>query len=307
MPPLRKSRVAAFLVLLVAMALPHAAAAQAGQPVDPPQLYELRTADGNVYIGRIISEEDGRLIFETITGIRMDVNAAFVRLRPARGRLVDGEFWATDRHTSRLFFAPTGRPVAAGDGYVGFFWVIPFVGYGASDNLTLAGGVPPVGDLSQTPVWLAPKVRVLNLPGTQASAGVFALHVPGDDCASWSATGGCIRGESSWAGVAYGIGTWGDDDVAVHAGAGITFGSGEFGGGLVPVMIGGERRIGRRTKLLTENWFIPGEGAAASAGWRRIGDRWTWDFGWMFVFGTGANEGLPYFPIVSFAYGFGGR
>jgi hypothetical protein len=304
MPSARATLICMILVVLAGGLMVAPLAAQAGAGADPPALYELRTADGNVYIGRIISEEDGRITFETITGLRLEVNAAFVRLRPARGRIVDGQFWATDRHTSRLFFTPTARTIPSGEGYVGFFWVIPFVGYGATDNVSLAGGVPPFGDLSESPIWLAPKVRVVNTPQMQASTGVFAVRMPGDSCASYGPGGNCIADEGGWSGIVYGVGTFGDDDVAFHAGAGVTFGSGDT---LTPVMLGGERRVGQRTKLLTENWFIPGEGAAVSAGWRRIGERWTWDFGWMFLFGTGDDVGTPYFPIVSFAYGFGGR
>jgi hypothetical protein len=306
------ARIVLLLAVLSVVAAPALAQQQTPElptPVPAPSasdpLHELRTADGNKYIGRVISEEDGRLTFETITGVRMEVNRAFVRLRPAQGRLVDGEFWATDKHTTRLFFAPTGRSIPAGEGYVGMFWVLPFVGFGATDNITLAGGLPPVGDLSSTPVWLAPKVRVMNRPDRQASAGVFAIHIPGDDCTPMP-DGSCRRSDDGgWFGIGYGIATFGNDDSALHVGAGVTFGSGDAPNGRVPVMVGGEHRIGKRTKLLTENWLIPGEGSALSLGWRRIGERWTWDYGWMMLLG---GEGdLPYIPIISFSYGFGGR
>jgi hypothetical protein len=306
--PLRRracnARLAAALLGLVLCLVPLPCSSQS--PASPDSLYQLRTADGNTFIGRVVSEAEGRIVFETITGTRLELNRAFVRLRPARGRLVDGEFWDTDRHTSRLFFAPTGRTLPAGEGYVGLFLVLPFVGYGATDDLTLAGGIPPAGDFTTSPFWVAPKIRVLNQPGRQASAGVFAIHVPRGGCRR-DVDGSCLPDpdEGGWLGITYGVATFGDDDNAIHAGAGVTFGTGDVEAGRFPIMVGGERRVGRRSKLLSENWLIPGQGGAASVGVRRIGERWTWDFGWMFLFG--GDDDLPYFPIISFSYGFGGR
>ncbi|HUF49515.1 MAG TPA: hypothetical protein VMN60_01695 [Longimicrobiales bacterium] len=300
---LRWRLLASALVALAFVVVADPAAAQLPPAVE--SLFELRTADGNKFIGRVISETEGLIVFESITGTRLELNRAFVRLRPARGRLVDGEFWEADRHTSRLFFAPTGRTLAAGEGYIGLFLILPFIGYGATDNLTLAGGIPPAGDFASSPVWLAPKFRVLNQPERQVSAGLFAIHLPRTGCADFEVD--CEDEEGGWVGITYGIATFGSDDAAIHAGGGVTFATGDVDAGKIPLMVGGERRVGRRTKLLTENWLIPGEGGAASVGLRRIGERWTWDFGWMFLFGGESGDDVPYFPVISFSYGFGGR
>ena len=63
--------------------------------------------------------------------------------------------------------------------------------------------------------------------------------------------------------------------------------------------------MSRGNKLITENSLIPGEGGAVSGGVRRLGRRWTVDYGLMALFGPDAEE-VPYFPIVSFSYAFGG-
>jgi hypothetical protein len=227
-------------------------------------------------------------------------------------RVVDGEFWAEDKHTTRLFFAPTGRTLRTGEGYAGLFFILPFVGYGATDNVTIAGGMPLIGSLDQVPVWIAPKLRVHNADGVQVSTGVFAVHVPGSTYYDYEPNnpygpGRERRDPSQFVGIAYGVGTFGDNDNALHLGTGVTFGGDETE---VPLMIGGEFRTSRRHKFITENWLLPVTGGGAlSGGIRFMGDRWTTDLGLMAIFGTDdwGGESIPYFPIVSFSYAFGGR
>jgi hypothetical protein len=285
----------------LAAAVPPAAAQEPAGPFPADSLQELRRADGSRVIGHVIGQRGDTVVFETVTGEQVEVRRRFVRIRPVRGRFVEGEFWPEDRHGTRLFFAPTGRTLRQGEGYGGVFLVLPFVGYGATDGVTLAGGMPWVGGtLQDTPVWIAPKVRLLDRPTAQVSTGVFAIRLPGNEyCA---AECGALR-PRSWNVIAYAVGSFGGGDDALHAGTGVFVGSDRTE---VPVMLGGERRVGRRFKLITENWLVPGDGGAVSAGLRRMGDSWTVDYGIMAVFGDGAEE-VPYFPIVSFSYAFGGR
>lgn len=293
---------------LALAALP--ATAQDAVPVPAPEaveadtvIYELRRAGGSPIYGVVVSETEDRVVFESIDGMRIELNRRFASLRPARGRVVSGEFWPEDRNSTRLFFAPTGRTLEAGQGYGGVFLVLPFVGYGATDDLTLAGGMPPVGDdASTTPLWLAPKLRIHDAPGTQISTGVFAMYTP-----AYPGSGHCDQyycdppRDGAWDAIAYTMGTFGGADDALHLGMGVAY-VGEDKVVRIPMLVGGELRTSSRNKLITENWLIPGEGGAAMVGTRRIGRRWTTDLGWMFLFGNGS---VPYFPILSFSYAFG--
>jgi len=291
--------------VLAALAAPVGLHAQQPRQEPGDSIFELRVGDGARTHGRVVEVTDDRLVFETITGVRMEVNRAFVRLRPARGRIVDGEFWPEDRHTTRLFFAPTGRTLRAGDGYAGVFFILPFVGYGASDDVTLAGGMPLIGEAGSTPVWIAPKLRIHHTSQSQISTGVFAIRVPGEERYDHG-TGGSSRESGSFVGIAYGIATFGDLDNALHIGSGVTLGVDDTD---VPIMIGGEFRMSRRHKLISENWALPlNSVGAVSGGVRFLGDRWTTDLGLMALFGESGGDGfeIPYFPIVSFSYAFGG-
>jgi hypothetical protein len=269
--------------------------------ISPDSLQQLRLGDGSRHIGYVVELQQDRIIFETISGVRIEANRAFARLTNVRGRIVEGEFWPEDRNATRLFFAPTGRSLRTGEGYAGAFLMLPFVAVGATDDVTLAGGMPPFGSLDQIPIWIAPKLRVVNLPRTQASVGLLAVNLPGHDSWDWE-TSEYTRKSGEAVGVVYGISTFGDLDNALHAGAGVAF-STRDGFGEVPLMVGGEMRMSRRNKLITENWYIPGTGGAISGGVRIMGDRWTTDLGWAALL-----EGeVPYLPVVSFSYNFGGR
>jgi len=268
----------------------------------PDSLQQLRLGDGSRHIGRVVELQQDRVIFETIAGVRIEANRAFARITPVRGRIVEGEFWPEDRNATRLFFAPTGRTLPGGEGYAGAFLLLPFVAVGATDDFTIAGGIPPFGSLDEVPIWIAPKLRVVNLPRTQVSAGLFAMHLPGAESWEWE-TGQTTRTSGETVGIVYGVGTFGDLDNALHAGAGVAFGSND-GFGRVPLMVGGEMRVSRRNKLITENWYLPGDGAAFSGGVRIMGERWTTDLG-LAAFADGGS--VPYLPVVSFSYNFGGR
>ena len=69
-------------------------------------------------------------------------------------------------------------------------------------------------------------------------------------------------------------------------------------------MFGEETRVGRRTKLLTENYFLPGEtGLVFSGGFRCLGERFSADVGVMGAAGDG--ELGCCLPLVNVSYAVG--
>ena len=66
---------------------------------------------------------------------------------------------------------------------------------------------------------------------------------------------------------------------------------------------GGETRVGRYTKLISENLFVPGEdGVILSAGMRFFGRRLSADAG---LAGFAGEDGGCCFPLVNVVYNFG--
>jgi hypothetical protein len=293
---LRAARALTLVLLALAAALaPSPAAAQVPERIAVSDtLVEVRLSDGSTLFGRVVEVQDERIVLETQAGARVELSRPQIRsLRRVSGVVRDGVVWEDDPHGTRLFFAPTGRALAAGEGYFGVYELFfPFVTFGVTDRLTLAGGTPIIPDAIGELAYLGPKLLLVDAPRMKLSVGVFAGFYDGGT-----------------AGIAYGVGTWGDRDNAFTAGAGWGFTS-EGGDGSVSdrplVMLGAESRAGRRTKVLTENYFVFGEsGALLSGGLRFFGERLSADAGLGLAYG--GDDLACCLPLINFVYSFGER
>jgi hypothetical protein len=192
-----------------------------------------------------------------------------------------------DPNPTRLFFGPTGRSLRQGQGYVAVYEVmLPFVQVGLTDRISVGAGTPLLfGGGSEHPFWITPKVQVLSRPNTQAAVGVMHFFNVSD---------GNL-------GIAYGAITQGNTDTAITLGAGYAYTrtSGEVDGAAVG-MVGGEHRVSRRVKLITENYIFTG-GGMASIGVRFLGEHLAADLG--LVVPIGAEEAIA-FPMVNFLWQF---
>ena len=278
-------------LLLFAFLAPAAPArAQAGQPAQAAEgradVHELVLRDGSRLFGRIERETDTEVVFRThsgatVTARRIDI----VSLKRVKGRVEQGEFLRTDLHSSRLFFAPTGRSLDKGQVSVGVFeFLAPFVQVGVTDRFSVGGGTPLVFGIDEEyrPFWFTPKYQVLNTEQVQAAVGVLQLfNIDGDS-----------------AGIAYGVSTFGNSDNALTVGAGVAYASDERGG---VVMVGGERRVRNNLKLITENYVWKSGDGILSGGVRFIGERLSADLALAFPLGVGDFFA---FPVVNFMYVF---
>lgn len=274
------------------------ASAQASAPVPATvaadTVTEVRLKDGSVLVGRVDSSMVSQIVLITRSGTRMEIpRAEIISMRPVTLQ-ANGEFWTEDPNLTRLFFSPTGRTLPKGEGYVSaYFLFLPFVAYGATDWLTIAGGTPILPGAFGEIFYVAPKIRVLEHGKTSVSAGAL----------SFFATRAVGEGN---AGILYGVGTYGSGNNAITLGAGWFYAQadGYANTSDEPVfMVGGERRISRRVKLVTENWLSvgPGVNGFVSGGFRFIGDRLSADLGFAGLLGEGCCA-----PLINFSWSFGG-
>lgn len=283
------------LLLAAALTVPAGAAAQVENAAVADSLYEVRLSDGSVLYGRVTAETPDELTLVTQSGATVRLRRdQVVAITPLRGRVVNGEVWGDDPHATRLFFGPTARAVPRGEGYLGVYELFfPFVTYGVTDRFTISGGTPVIPEAIGEVFYLAPKYEVLRTPTVSAAVGVLALFATGQE-------------EFGSAGLLYGVGTFGGSDRALTVGATVPFiaAEGESDVGDQPAfMVGGEARISRRTKFITENYFVAGEsGALVSAGVRFFGERLSADFGVGMGFADGDNACC--LPLVNFVYSF---
>jgi hypothetical protein len=226
---------------------------------------ELELNDGSSVIGRVESVGEGRFVFRTTSGVEMTVEDLAVRsLKPVTGHIVNGELWREDPNPTRLFFAPTGRSLKKGEAYFGVYELfLPFVQVGVTDRISIGAGTPLIFGDFERPFWVTPKVQLLERRATAVSAGV--MHFFNVDEAS--------------IGIAYGVVTQGSADSAATIGVGYAYDrSDDDDAGSAVVMIGGEHRVSRRIKFVTENYVFKG-GGFASGGLRFFGEKLSADFG----------------------------
>jgi len=260
-------------------------------------IVEVRLTDGSVFHGRIVQETETLVVIETAGGARVELPRERIQsMAPARGQIVDGRFWPADPTRSRLLFAPSARPMLRGEAYVANYMLFfPFVAYGLSDRFSIAGGTPLFPEIIGEVFYLAPKYTLVSGPGMDVAVGTLALFL----------TRELDRGSF---GIVYGVGTFGDADRALTAGAGWGFrlsGDDAFVSDEPVLVLGGETRTGARTKLLSEGWFVLGNGASGvlSGGVRFFGDRLSGDLG----LGVLIDDGVECCaPVLNFVFGFGG-
>ena len=274
---------AAVIVLAVLGPAPSVSAAEDAQEIT----YELKLRDGSRLYGTLETEGTDTVSFRTLTGALVTATRDdIVSLERVTGVVRDGEFLSDDANRTRLFFGPTGRALPKGQVYVGTFQIImPWVQVGVTDRFSIGGGTPLVFgfDESERPFWVTPRIQVFDRGDLHAGAGV--IHVLG------------FSGDS--AGIAYGVMTTGTTSSSLTVGAGMAY-TGD-GDRAAVVMVGGDRRVRRNLKLITENYIWQGGGGIVSGGVRFIGDRLSADVGLGIpLFG----EGLVVFPIVNFVYVF---
>jgi len=272
-------------------------------------LYEVRLADGSTIIGRVIAADSVRVTLETISAVRVELpRAQIISLRPSRGKVQKGELWTEDPNTSRLFFGPTARTVRRGQGYFGVYQLLfPYLAYGVTDDFTVAGGTPVFPGIIGEAFYVAPKARIFATEKTQIGLGVLAFFVTRDV-------------DEGPFGIGYAVGTFGGNDNAVTAGAGLGFLGGDIAS-KPAFLLGGETRISSRLKLITENYLVLYEGSDSdpfggtpntntevlslvSLGFRFFGEHLSADFGIGAGVGVDGGAGCC-IPLVNFVYAFG--
>jgi hypothetical protein len=266
-----------------------ASGAAAQDPPDrimrPMTLFELVLKDGSRMYGEVAQETDEGIVFKTHAGASVTVRRADVAsLKKLSGTIHAGEFLPPDPNATRLFFAPTGRSLKRGQVYLGVYeFVMPFVQVGVTDRLSIGGGTPLVFGIEEwdRPFWITPKLQVLDTSKTQVAVGI--LHA--------------FDSDGDGGGIAYTVVTRGSDVGSFTAGAGLGYAN--DGGRAGVVMLGGEARISRSVKAITENYIWKGGRGVASAGVRFFGERVSADLALAFPIGA---DGFYVFPVVNFMY-----
>ncbi|MFL5489211.1 MAG: hypothetical protein ACJ8AJ_12100 [Gemmatimonadaceae bacterium] len=254
---------------------------------DSAHLQILTLRDGSTLVGRITAIGQDTLTVESSVG-QLSVPLASVRRVQEVGsdRMKNGEYWFPNPNATRLFFAPSGRMLEKGEGYVSDYEVFfPGAAVGVTDNVSIGGGVSlfPAG-LDEQIYYFTPKIGAALQENVNVALGALII--------------GGIADEST-VGIVYGVGTLGTPDASVTAGLGYGF-AGTTMSRTPVAMLGGELRVSRRVGLVTENYIIPDTGANPifSYGVRLMGEKMTVDLALFNASGSGSAIGLPFVDFV---------
>jgi hypothetical protein len=248
-------------------------------PVDSNVAVHLR--DGSVVYGRLERLDADSVIVRSTAGRLALARSSVREVRDAGAahRRDDGsvDYWFPNPHSSRLAFAPTGRMLGQGEGYVADHDIlVGSFAVGLTDRITIGGGGFLIPD---SRAWfVTPKVGLVQGEDFNLAVGAIA--------GGW--------GTSETGGVGYLVGTFGGSDRSVS----LAVGNGFTGSGPVRsqvFMVGGEARVARRLSLLSENYFGTDlSGGAVSYGVRILGERTSVDL----VFFNSVSK--PVFPGIPF-------
>ena len=199
-----------------------------------------------------------------------------------------------DPNSHRLFFAPTAKPIPAGQASFSIIEIFfPAVSLGIADIVSLNGGISilPTGIAAQL-VYVTSKITFFQSNNFSVAAGLGYTNIVGSF--GLEKGGGVLY---------YGVGTYGGEDKSITVGGGFF----DLVGATPPseflLLIGGELRISKSVKLITENYIIPaGDFALASIGIRFFGKHLAGDFGLLTTIQK--KERIPLFPWIGFTYNF---
>jgi hypothetical protein len=246
---------------------------QAQTEPDTLKLWTIEMNNENEYLGKIISRDSEKIVFETRELGRITINVRDIKsIREViPDQIVEGEYWFENPQATRYFWAPTGYGLRRETGYYQNVWIFfNQFSYGFSDNFSIGVGIVPLflfGGLP-TPIWITPKVSIPLAEKFHLGAGALIGTVVGED-----AGGGF--------GIAYGTTTFGTRDRNFNLGLGYGFADGDWARHPT-VTLSAMVRTGRRGYLLTENYVIDTGYETLvllSLGGRRVGKKLSLDFG----------------------------
>jgi hypothetical protein len=178
----------------------------------------------------------------------------------------------SDANTCRLLVSPTARALRQDNGYINLAEIVfPNFGYGITDEFTIRGGFTPFTISGHILYFGNASLQVAQYGDLEISGGVVLTDI----------TGAARKWETTLYG--YGIVSYGNSVAALHAGFGGGY-SGMRESSSAVFMIGGEWKIARTTKLISENWLISETGSGAySLGLRIFGKTLSGELGGLII------------------------
>mgnify|MGYP006876580943 FL=1 len=224
----------------------------------------IETIDGNIYIGRYVSEDSLAMVLQTesLGEIRIPQNSIKARTLLKQVVKVGNDIWLPNPQSSRYFWAPNGYGLEENTSYYQNIWILyNQFSFGLTNNFSLGAGMLPLFLFAggSTPIWIVPKFSIpVEKDKFNLGTGAFLGTIIGEDTGIF--------------GLLYGTATIGSRDKNVSFGMAYGFADGDWLN--VPVInVSSMIRTGPRGYFITENYVITAEGETVvllSAGGRSI-------------------------------------
>jgi len=239
---------------------------------DSTKVQVITTVDKSKNVGRIIKIGDEEVVFKAEFGTIIIPIAKIKDIKEIPITAIkDGVYWFPNPNATRLYFSPTARMLKQGDGYFADYYLFfPAFAYGITNNFTIGGGMSliPNASLDEQMFYFTPKIGLKATKSFNIAAGALLVKIPNFDDED---------GESPLVGILYGVGTVGNPDASFTLGLGYGFVDDEVAKKPM-VVVGGEKRLSRRTAFVTENWIMPGvDNPLISYGLRFFGEKMSVD------------------------------
>lgn len=257
---------------------------------DSIRSYTLVTPDKEEINGDLVKVWHDSIAFKTQYLGVLNIRAEnILRMIPTEYTLSSkGQLWFPNPNETRYYFGPTAYNLKKGEGYYQNSYVLlNMFNYGITDYFSIGGGFEFVSTFTGYPtLFLTPKVGFPITPKWSAGAGIMAG----------------IAGGEVWAGIGYGIVTYGNHEHNASLGLGYGVADGETTQRPV-ITFSGMTRIGRKVSLVSENWFAYVDGrynGIVSYGIRLFGPKMSFDIA-LLNNGEIASEiivGVPYIDFV---------
>ncbi len=244
-----------FLAFSLASGVAHAQTNYKEFAFDSTSTYVIELLDGTEITGTYIGKTDELLFISTTSIPRVEIPFAQIKsIKVAADSSMRGsEYWFPNPNATRYFFAPSGFNLKKGEGYYqNSYLILNSVNYGLTNNFSIGGSIELISTFSSladgsfnpiiliTPKFAYPVANNVNL-----GAGLLFLSIPSID--DEPRTG---------AGIAYGIGTYGNVEHNATIGLGWGFIDGYWAKRPV-ITLNGMTRVRPNMSLVTENWIIP--------------------------------------------------
>ena len=261
---------------------------------DSTSLWVIDTEDGNTFMGKVVNEDSIQIMM--LTDIYGPVNIPLSQIKNKKELkqtdLVEGEHWFSNPHATRYFFGTNGYGLRKGEAYYQNTWILfNQINYGITNHISLGGGIVPLFLFAgaPTPVFITPKVTVpIVKDKVNLGAGVLYAYV---------------LGEEFGFGITYATITFGNRDNNLTLGGGWAFADSEWASSPT-LTLSGMTRVGRKTYLVTENYYIglseDSSLGIISLGGRSVQKKLAVDYGLFFPVGAdiGAFVAIPWLGIA---------